>query len=350
MAAWLLVRLGKAALAAWGIASLVFLLSRLEAYQPEEQLLDQTELLGESATPASLAASRLAVRQRLGLQAPLFYATRSATGWQWHGLHNQYHVWLSELLHGDLGHSFRDGQAVTTQLRPALTYTLPLMALALALATSAALLLAVYLAGGPPGAGGRPLLYTLLAAAQALPLFVLGLGLLLLLANPAILNILPEADLASYRTGPSSLTELAIFAVRLALPVAALVLAVLPELTLPLAAALGFELSSTYAVAARAKGLSTSQVLWRHALPNAILPLLITFTSLLPSLVAGSVVVEVLFALPGMGRLLADAAVAHDYPVLVAGVLVAAGARLLALLLADAVQYYLDPRLRAADA
>ena len=81
---------------------------------------------------------------------------------------------------------------------------------------------------------------------------------------------------------------------------------------------------------------------------NALLPLLVAFTGLLPSLVAGSVVVEVLFALPGMGRLLADAAAAHDYPMLVAGVLVAAAARLLALLAADIIQYRLDPRLRAA--
>ncbi|RZK45792.1 MAG: hypothetical protein EOO59_20405, partial [Hymenobacter sp.] len=145
MAAWLFMRLGKAIVAAWGIASLVFLLSRLEANQPEEQLLDQTELLNESATPAALAASRLAMRQRLGLQEPIFYATRSAAGWQWHGQHNQYHTWLSELLHGNLGHSFRDGQAVTAQLGPALAYTLPLMGLALGLATGAALLLAVYL-------------------------------------------------------------------------------------------------------------------------------------------------------------------------------------------------------------
>lgn len=348
MVAWLLVRLGKAVLATWGIASIVFLLSRLAADQPDEQLFDQANLLNQSATPAALAASNLALRQRLGLQEPVFYVTRSAAGWQWHGEYNQYQAWLNQLLHGNLGQSFRDGQAVTAQLKPALACTLPLMGLALGLATGLALLLAVYLAGGPPATGGRSAIYAGLAAVQSLPLFVLGLLLLLLLANPAVLNILPEADLASYQAGPGGPQELAAYAVRLVLPVAALVLSALPELTLPLAAALSHELTDTYATAAHAKGLSTSQVLWRHALPNAVLPLLVTFTGLLPALVAGSVVVEVLFALPGMGRLLADAAAAHDYPVLVAGVLVAAWARLLALLAADIVQYYLDPRLRAA--
>jgi peptide/nickel transport system permease protein len=122
----------------------------------------------------------------------------------------------------------------------------------------------------------------------------------------------------------------------------------LPELTLPLAAALRRELASPYAVAARAKGVGQRRLVWHHALPNALLPLLVSFTGLLPALVAGAVVVEVLFALPGMGRLLAEAASTQDYPVLIAGVLLTAGARLLALVAADLLQYRLDPRVRAA--
>lgn len=346
MVAWLLLRLGRVLLATWGIASLAFILSRLEAANPATQLLDQLDSLGRPTSAASAEATRQAVRQRLGLSEPVFYITRPAEQWQWHGSHNQYHAWLRDLLTGNLGLSFRDGQPVTTQLGPALAYTLPLMGLALLLAAGLALRLAIYLASGPATLG-RSALRVLLTAGRALPLFVLGLLVLLLLANPDVLNILPATDSAGYPL-EGDLHRLAGYLASLALPVLTLVLVSLPELTLPLAATLHHELASPYATAARAKGMSTKQVVWRHALPNALLPLVVALTELLPALVAGSVVVEVLFALPGMGRQLADAAAAHDYPVLVAGVLLAAGARLLALLLADLIHYYLDPRLRAA--
>ena len=79
---------------------------------------------------------------------------------------------------------------------------------------------------------------------------------------------------------------------------------------------------------------------------NALLPTLAQLAELLPALVAGAVVVEVIFALPGMGRLLAEAAAARDYPVLVGGVLLTGAARLLALLLADLLYFWADPRIR----
>ena len=351
MGAWFFARLGRAALAAWVIASAVFLLSRQSTADPEQRVLDQIDQLGRASSPAALAASRQVVRHRLGLDIPVFYVTRAVGGqWQWRGTPNQYHTWLGQLLRGHLGQSYRDGQPVTALLGPALAYTLPLISLALVLGTGLALGLATYLAAGPAATPGRAALLLLLTSLQALPLFVLGLLLLLLLANPAVINILPATDLADYLPDPGNPRWLAAYAVHLLLPTICLVLASLPELTLPLAAALRHELASPYAITALAKGFTIKSVLWRHTLPNAVLPLLSSLAGLLPALAAGVVVVEVLFALPGMGRLLADAATTHDYPVLVAGVLLAAAARLLALLLADAAHYWLDPRLRAASA
>ena len=350
MLGWLLTRLAGVVLAAWLIASAVFLLGQLRPSFAEQQAFERAEV-PQLGTAAELAASQQALRQRLGLNQPPFYFTRRAgppVSWQWHGLHNQYHYWLRGLLRGQLGRSLRDDQPVAEKLAPALGYTLPLMSLALALGTALALGFATYLAAGNANTPGRAVLRVVLTGLQALPLFVLALLALLLLANPAVLNILPASDLSSYQPDPSSGRWLANYLVRLALPLLSLVLAALPELTLPLAAALRHELASPYAVAARAKGVATRRLVWHHALPNAVLPLLVTFTGLLPALVAGAVVVEVLFALPGMGRLLAEAAATQDYPVLIAGVLLTAGARLLALLAADVLHYRLDPRLRAA--
>ncbi|MGI4743593.1 MAG: ABC transporter permease [Janthinobacterium lividum] len=296
------------------------------------------------------AQARQALNERLGLAEPVFYFTRTGPTppvWHWHGTHNQYHHWLIGLLHGQLGISFRDGQPVGPQLWAALIYTLPLTGLAAFITVGWAFALGLVLASGPqPGVytGWRVGLQLVLTGLQGLPLFALALGLLFLFANPDAFNILPAYSLAD----SSTTWQPQVYLLRLALPMLALVLAALPELTLPLAAALQHELRTNYATTARAKGLTTSQLLRRHALPNALLPLLTSFASLLPTMVAGTIVVETIFALPGTGRLLAEAVVAHDYPMVVAGVLLTAAARLLALALTDVLYALADPRIRLA--
>ncbi|MDO7885207.1 ABC transporter permease subunit [Hymenobacter cheonanensis] len=350
MMRWLLARLGRAVAAAWLIASLVFISSRLLGGGPEQLALGDSSDLSRPAAGARSAATRQAaqqvVRHRLGLDMPVFYVTREAgppVRWQWHGAANQYHRWVMALLHGNLGYSYRDGQAVGAMLWQAVAFSLPLAGSAAVVAVGLALGLGLYLAQAP-GGRLRRLLLGLLAGWQVMPLFLLALSLLLLFANPDFLNILPgSGQPPANASGP---TLAGYWLARSVLPLLSLVLAVLPELTLPLVAMLRHEVRAGYATTARAKGLTAAQVLRRHALPNALLPLLTTLADLLPTLVAGTVVVEVLFGLPGSGRLLAEAAAAHDYPVVVAAVLLSAAARLLGLVLTDILYFLADPRLR----
>ena len=280
------------------------------------------------------------------MQLPLFYVGRAAgpgASWQWHGSANQYHHWLSALLHGDLGTSLRSGRPVAGQLGAALRYTLPLTATALALVLGVALLLGQQLAA--PRRWWHGPVRAALVGVHSVPLFVVALGLLLLFANPDALAWFPVYGLAAAdETG--GWAQLGGQVAHLVLPVASLVLVALPDLTLQLEAALRQERRADYAVTARAKGLTEAQVIRYHALPNALLPLLTQITELLPALVAGAVVVEVVYALPGMGRLLAEAAALRDYPVLIGGVLVTGAARLGALLLADGLYSWADPRIR----
>lgn len=349
MKRWLLLQIGRASLAAWATASLVFILSRVLTTGVEEATLGEaTDLRGHFSSTSPVV--RQALRQRLGLDEPVFYVSRSrdAATWHWHGLHNQYHRWLRGLLHGQLGWSYRDGQPIGPKLRAALAYTLPLAAGSAAAALLAALGLGLVLAGGPPvapAAGWRGGLHLVLTSLQGLPVFALAIGLLFLFANPSALNILPALPPADGLSEPQP----GAVAIQLVLPALTLVLATLPELTLPLAAALRHELRAHYITTARAKGVPAATVLRRHALPNALLPLLTAFAGLLPTLLAGTVLVETVFAVPGVGRLLAEAASTHDYPVVVAGVLLTAGARLLGLALADGLYAWADPRIRLAS-
>ena len=104
--------------------------------------------------------------------------------------------------------------------------------------------------------------------------------------------------------------------------------------------------SADYVLAARARGASRGQALWSHAFRNALLPVITLFGLLLPALLSGSVIIEKIFAWPGLGRLYLDSILARDYPVILALSLLSAVATLLATLVSDVALAAVDPRVR----
>jgi peptide/nickel transport system permease protein len=107
-------------------------------------------------------------------------------------------------------------------------------------------------------------------------------------------------------------------------------------------------LSADYIRTARAKGAGERRVLWRHALPNALLPLLTVVGLLLPSILSGAVILEVMFSWPGMGRLMFDAVMQRDYPVILGASAVTALVVLMGTLIVDLLYAWVDPRVRYA--
>ncbi|WP_460612913.1 ABC transporter permease [Hymenobacter seoulensis] len=337
--------MGRTLLAAWLILSCLFLLSRAVTDRASyvQSLRETDARIGR--IEQELLVQQL--QQRAGLDNPLFYITlEPKTGWQWHGPHNQYHHWAGQLFRGDLGTSFRTDTPVAGLLSEALRYTLPLTVLAALLSTGLALVLGTFMS---LHLRWRPLVLGAVQVLQGFPLFLVAVALLLLLANPDALawfpafGLGPDDTLASWWEQPGRLLYY------LALPILSLVLVSVPGLVVQLDGALQQELTRLYVATARAKGASRRRVIWHHALRNALLPTITLLTELLPNLVAGSVVVEVLFALPGMGRLLADAAATHDYPVLLGGVVLVVITRLLAQVLADVLYQVADPRIKLAS-
>jgi peptide/nickel transport system permease protein len=352
MGRFLLFRVVRTLPAAWAILSIIFLLSRILAQnQLRLESLQGGNLLGHTTSSAQIQAKERQIQKRLGLDLPLFYLTTAplpeagATGWrwQWNGLDNQYHIWLQRLCHGDLGRSFRDQQPVTTLLFQALASTLPLTVGAFLVVLITARGLVVLLAQHQTL---RPVVLAGLHVLHGLPLFVVSLALLLLLANPDILAWFPAYGLSRANINTTWGWELVDFLHHLALPLLSLVLVSLPSLVIQLDNALQHELRADYVVTARAKGLTRRLIIRHHALRNALLPAITYAADLLPALVAGAVVVELIFALPGMGRLLAEAAAARDLPVLLGGVLLITLVRLLAQVLADWLYFQADPRIR----
>jgi peptide/nickel transport system permease protein len=274
-------------------------------------------LLGENATPTALTA----VREQLGLNVP---------GWL------QYWHWLSHLLHGDFGTSMRTGQSVGPALLLALSRSLLLALCAILLMLVIAVPLGVLAAlrrGGPIDLLAGLVSYL----GVSLPEFVTGTLLLVLLADK--LQWLPA-------TGYVPLTQDFGAGLRhLVLPVLTVSLILIAHVSRMARSEMIDVLHSDYVRAARLKGLSPSAVLFRHALRNALLPVITIAALDIGYVLGGIIVVEEIFALPGIGRALIVAIEDRDLPAIQAGALIMAGTYALANFAADVTYALLDRRI-----
>jgi peptide/nickel transport system permease protein len=254
-------------------------------------------------------------------------------------VHQQYLRWIWRALHGDLGHSMRTGRAVTDSIRGGLPVTLELMILSMLVSVAIGIPL------GLAAAVGRNSRVDLLLQ----PLGVIGLSvprfwmaMMLLLIVSRWLHWMPPLFWASPFENPvSNLKQVFLPVVTLALPIVALIMRFTRSSLLEV-------LGQDYMRTARAKGLKESAVLIRHALKNALIPVVTVVGMQAAYLMGGSVVVEQIFSMPGIGWLLLSAMRQRDYTVVQATVLFMSTIFVLTNLVVDIVYAYLDPRIRYA--
>ncbi|MEM9848821.1 MAG: ABC transporter permease, partial [Bacteroidota bacterium] len=132
----------------------------------------------------------------------------------------------------------------------------------------------------------------------------------------------------------------------LILPIFCVTYAALAFITRQMRAAMITVLSQDYIRTARAKGLNERKVIWKHAFRNALFPLITLLGSLFPSLIAGSVILEIIFNISGMGSLIFDAIFAQDWPVVYSVLMIGTMLTMLGILLADLLYAWVDPRIR----
>jgi peptide/nickel transport system permease protein len=251
----------------------------------------------------------------------------------------QYVDWLRNVLRGDLGYSFANGQPVSEILRQRLGPTLELMSTALAVA----LLIGVSVGVIAAFRQYSVLDYTATVAsllAISIPQFFLSLVAIFLFA--VTLRLLPVGGMLTLG-GPPGLGDAL---VHILMPATVLGLSLAGPFVRYTRASVLETIHKEYILAARAKGLSGTRVAFRHALPNALLPLVALVGLQVPYLVAGAVVVETVFQWPGMGQLLLAAFQELDYPVLSGFVMVLASFVFTGLLLSEMLYGVLDPRIR----
>lgn len=255
----------------------------------------------------------------------------------------QYLRWIGEVASGNLGWSTRTGAPVADLIGARLGPTLTLMGTAFVITLTLALWLGTVTAARPYSF----LDYGVTGAAFAgisVPSFFSAMALIYLFSLQ--LGWFPTSGLEAYAAEYEGWRRLADRAAHLVLPVTVLVLTGTAELVRHVRGAVVETLQEDYVRTAHGKGLPPGRVLRGHALRNGLLPVITLIGVALPRLLAGSVVIEVVFAWPGMGRLLVESVFARDVPVAMAINMIAASLVLLGSLLADMAYAVVDPRVR----
>ncbi|MBK0095588.1 ABC transporter permease [Erwinia sp. S63] len=277
-------------------------------------------LLGQNATPEALAA----VRERLGLDAPAWL---------------QYWHWLSQALQGNFGVSMRNGLEVGPTLLTALSRSLLLAVCALLLMLVIAIPLGIW-AAVRRGKTADVLVSVISYIGISFPEFVTATLVLLLFAD--VWQILPA-------TGYVPLSENFISGVQhLILPSITVALILVAHVSRMVRSEMVDVLHTDYIRAAWLKGLSRRRILWRHALRNGLLPTITIVALDVGYLLGGIVVVEEIFAIPGIGRELIVAVQARDLPTIQAGVMILAATYSVVNFLADLAYVVLDKRISYA--
>jgi len=275
-------------------------------------------MMGLNASPAAIAA----LRAEYGLDAP---------AWK------QYLDWLLGLLHGDFGTSYTYRVPVGGLIAERLAVSLPLALYALALAVAIALPLGLA-AAARRGRRADALLMGVAQAGLSIPNF--WLGLLLILAFAVERHWFAAGGFPGWAGGAGpALAALTLPAVALAVPQGCILARVLR-------AALGETLDEDYVRTARAKGLTARQALVRHALPNALIPVLTVLGLQFSFLLAGAIIIETVFALPGLGRLIFQATAQRDLIVVRSVVLLLVAAVVAVNFVVELLYAVVDPRLR----
>lgn len=290
-----------------------------------------------------------APKQEKGLAFAWHRLSKNASPWyyylptmNWHGLKNQYHQWFSQLLSGDLGYSRNDYSPVSEKIKEALVPSAILAFTSLSISTLAAYFLGMGMAqhhGGYLGKFTRQIFYGI----ESVPGFLLALILLYIyLAFGGSLSTHIDFYSNSSLSGALSLFSQSSFL----LSVFCVVLFLLPFLTIQFYQSLNNEVSSLYLRTARAKGLSFQQALRRHAFGNALSPSLAILSEMFVGLMAGVLVVEVTFSVPGIGSLLTQSILSADYPVLIGITLFLLIFRITVVGITDILQASIDPRVQ----
>ena len=305
---YLLHRILTSLLVLIGISILSFILGVLSPGDPAELVLNQNGL--ESPTEQQI----LAMREELGLNQPLYL---------------QYANWINNLFSGNLGVSYITGRDILQEILLRLPTTIELALMALFIATFLGISLGIYCAVNEDKFIDN-LFKVITNAMFSIPSFWLALILILVFCEQ--LKLLPTSSDGSIKS--------------LLMPVFILAFSTIGTLIRLTRNSLLVEFSKQYYIVAKLRGIPTLKLLVQYALPNAILPVIALLGNYFAGILGGSVIVESIFAIPGISFMALQAVSYRDYPVLQAYVLVSGIILVLITMLVDILIMYINPKIK----
>lgn len=272
----------------------------------------------------------------------------------WYGTANQYHRWLFGGYHskgiicGDFGMSISKKEPVIVIIKDKLIWSLFFSILSIILAYAISIPIGIKMANKPESRFSK-ISEFMLFLMYSMPSFFVGVLLLMVFANPDVLSIFPPSGIKpieGYSNENSILSKFHESFPYIILPLICYTYSSLAFISKLTATSITEQLQLDYIKTAKAKGLSNRMILWKHTLKNSALPLITIFTSVFPSIIGGSIIIESIFTIPGMGLETVRAIIAQDYPIVIAIITLSSILTIFSYLLADILYAWIDPRIR----
>jgi peptide/nickel transport system permease protein len=265
----------------------------------------------------------------------------------WHGLHNQYHRWLTSSLEGGFGISITDGSKAIDKVKKAMLWTVSFTFIDFILSVVIGILLGYFLVMYPDSKTNK-ILSHLLYFIYSIPIFWLATMLVVYFTTDDYgvwTNVFPSVGMDVY-PGKSNFEHIVLNAKKLILPIFCLTIHSLAYITRIVQRSLNDELEKEYTHLAFSKGLSKKEVIRKHAFKNALIPIITLFVGAFAAAFSGSLVLEVIFNIPGMGRLLFYAIGAADWNVVFCILMILSLITVVAYLIGDILYGYVSPKIR----
>ncbi len=272
----------------------------------------------------------------------------------WYGFHNQYHRWLfggvnsKGIIRGDFGISYVKKEPVIAIIKDKMIWSLCFSILSIILAYAVSIPIGIKIAEKPNARSSRISQYFFFIL-YSMPSFFVGVLLLMLFANPDVLSVFPPSGIKpieGYASDANLFQKIIDSLPYMILPLICYTYSSLAFISRITTIGINEQLQFDYIKTARAKGLSEKKIIWKHAFKNSLLPLITVFTSVFPTIIGGSVIIESIFTIPGMGLETVRSILSHDYPVVIAIVTLSALLTIFSYLLADILYAWADPRIR----
>ena len=260
--------------------------------------------------------------------------------------HIQYGYWLRNLVTLEFGDSFKDNQPVWHKIRERIPVTVQLNIISTILIYLGAVPLGIYSATHSYSFGDQVSTFVAFAL-YALPSYWIGTLAIVFLCGGDYFYLFPPGGLTSVDASPHWPLgkRLLDYSWHLCLPVIVLSYSGFAGLSRFMRSSMLENLRQDFVQTARAKGLAERLVIYKHVLRNSLIPIVTIMTSIIPGLISGSIIIETIFSIPGLGQLGYEAVLARDYPVIMAVFTISSLLTLLSILLSDLLLTIVDPRI-----